>query len=630
MKIQWYYTLPILILFSPFALAMGYTFPLADDFARANEARIWFDVGQALESMGRSWWTWSGRYTHHFLVIFFGKSAESRFGYMAICALLSSLYWISLWGIFSELLKKTDRAKAFFISSICMLGLYSCHPSLPISFYEVTDLLGITAGNGFVLLFIWSLCALWNSKTISRKHRWATLGSAIAAIGCYEHSAIATPLIALLACAIALYSDHHHKRFFVTVLIVSCVFFFIAFFARGNFRRQTKRNVSFEQVTNQLILAFDAWISFAFTFFSSAFLTLCIWIGTCVGRDDAPPLQQSSPKISAIKYIVLCTFSVLFLTSGIIIVHALSDVPIQNESKLTSSILLLTAYLVGACSITVGQPIRRLLKRTRLQNGYIIVTGILLALFFTQQYNFQQTLYSQFSGEAAAYAASKEKRNAFLYWQSFVPDNRHIIVSRELLSPHPNAVGYAIPDHPQKWPADNAAAMFGVRAVSALLPSAITALSHQSTQNLWTNNAAIPVTDSSSIRLVVHKNITAGPNDTFRFHWIFIDSLQEPLKSLKTVVFLNRQSNMLTPRWIQNYFTRDLLTQDCVPQEQMPSLVGIHQQWDVNEWAIVPHDEAKISCSHAIPVAAPEWGEIKAVFASVNNSDFVRLSVHQE
>lgn len=627
MKFRCQYTIPLLLLLAPFFIAMAYTFPSGDDFSRANEARTWFDIGQALESMGKSWWTWSGRYTHHFLVIFLGKSAESRFGYMAVCVFVSLLYWVSLWGIFKGVTKGGEKAQAFFISSVCMLTLYSCYPAVRITFYEVTDLLGIAIGNGLVLTFIWSLCSLWNAEVIQARHKWTTISSAVAAIGCYEHSAIAIVLVALTACAMACYTSHRHKKFFITISLVSCAFFLVSFFARGNFRRQTKRDVSLDQILDQLILAFDAWKNFGFSYFASMFLPLSIWVATCVGPYKDTYEEKGTPtRIKPAFYALGCTFIVCLLSAGIIIIHALSDVPIHHGvPKLTASIMLLTTYAVTACCIGLALPLRTLLKKTGKHNLYLLVSGLLFGLLLTQQTGYKETLSSQFSGESAAYAASKEKRNAFLYWQGFSSERGLQTVSREMLSPHPNAVTFAIPEDPKTWPADKAAQMFGVDAVVASLPKVDLAYASVTEDRLREKNAVTFNLKQSPVRVVYQKNITAGPNDTFRFHWLFIDSDKQSINRISTVVIIRRQAEKPMPIALQSYLQKQVRDKKIVAKESMPRMAGIHYSWQPAFWKIPPQiSQTSLSPSfdYAIPVAAPEWGRVRAIFISIDDSDY--------
>ena len=101
MKISWKYSVAAGILLIPFVLSMGFIFPAGDDFARCNMASRLFDVTGGLHEMGSAWWKWSGRYTHHFLVVFLGRVVLSREACALTAAGMALLHLIPLYGIFS-------------------------------------------------------------------------------------------------------------------------------------------------------------------------------------------------------------------------------------------------------------------------------------------------------------------------------------------------------------------------------------------------------------------------------------------------------------------------------------------------------------------------------------------------
>uniref|UniRef100_B8DRX5 Uncharacterized protein n=1 Tax=Nitratidesulfovibrio vulgaris (strain DSM 19637 / Miyazaki F) TaxID=883 RepID=B8DRX5_NITV9 len=622
MRIRWQYSIPLILLFVPFIWAMGFTFPVGDDFARSNEARFWFDIPQALESMGRSWWTWSGRYTHHFLVIFLGKSAESRFGYALVCSAACLLYWGALWNIFSELSHSKRKAEAFFIASVCMLALYSCYPTLGISFYEVTDILGITFGNGLVLLFVGRVCALWNAERVRSQDVWISSMPGILAVGCYEHSAVATIAVSVCVYVLAARVGHKHKSVFLKIVVVMAGFFLLSFLARGNFRRQTKRAVSWAQMLEQLLPVFSMTFELLIKFLSSFFAVVCVWLGTVAGGCSDVSAQNGTKVRGFSPAYVLsgCLLMAFLVTLGIVTVHALSDVPISSTGKLSASVLLLISCVAVAMCVHVLRPVRCFVVQWMDRGVYILVSAFVIVMVLLMQPAYGDTVYSIFSGETTAYAASKEKRNAYLRWKGFDAERGVQAVSRELLAPYPNAVWFAIPGSPEEWPASKVAQMFGVDAVAAMLPDPAVALRVAADRGRL--GGLVPIGDGpGGCAAVVERDIVAGPNDTFRFHWLLADVAGCEPGNVVTVVLLHRQSARPLPVALQRRYERQLLDRERVPVDEMPLFAGIRHSWNFREWTADTGSGPWL----AIPVAAPEWGEVKAVFVSVNGSDFRRV-----
>ncbi|RXF77237.1 hypothetical protein EKK70_07850 [Desulfovibrio sp. DS-1] len=622
MRIRWQHSIPLILLLVPFFWAMGFTFPVGDDFARSNEARFWFDIPQALESMGRSWWTWSGRYTHHFLVIFLGKSAESRFGYTLVCIAICLLYWGALWNIFSELSHNKRKAEAFFIASVCMLALYSCYPTLSMSFYEVTDILGITFGNGLVLLFIGRVCALWNAERVHSKDVWISSVPGILAVGCYEHSAVATVAVSVCAYVMAARVGHKHKSVFLKIVVVMAGFFLLSFLARGNFRRQTKRSVSWALMQEQLLPVVPMTFELLFKFFSSFFAVVCVWLGIVAGG-EAGVSARNGEKARGFHpaYVLLCGLLMAFLVVlGIVTVHALSDMPILSAGKFSASVLLLLSCVAVFVFVHTLQPVRCMVMQRMDRGVCVLASAIVLVVVLLMQPAYGDTVYSILSGETAAYAASKEKRNAYLQWKGFDAERGVQAVSRELLAPYPNAFGFAIPGSPEEWPASKVAQMFGVDAVSAMLPDPVVALRVAADRGRLGD--LVPIEDGpGGCAAVVEKDVVAGPNDTFRFHWLFADMSGRRLGNVVTVVLLHRQSARPLPVALQRRYESQLLGRERVPVDEMPLIAGIRHSWNFREWTADTGSRPWL----AIPVAAPEWGEVKAVFVSIDGSDFFRM-----
>ena len=601
----------LVLLFLPFFIAMGFTFPLGDDFARANYAQGIFDVGRAFSEMVHAWKSWSGRYTHHFLVIFLGKAAESRLGYTLVCAAATLVYWISLYGIFFELMGRKRRGDSFLIASVCMLGLFCGHPSLNISYYLITDILGIGLGNGLILSFIWSLCRLWNSVSISRKLRIAIFGTGIAAIGCYEHAAIAAALTAGIAYTLAYFSSHPHKKTYLLVFKVIVLFFLISFLARGNFRRQTKREVMWDQIWLQLIASWSTWKTYAFSVFSSVWALTALFVGLTV-----KPATHKQPKRPFRQYIPLIggIASFFALTTGIVLVQALSDVPISGASKLTASMSLLSCYALVFVFIHCMGIVRRISAVIPLP---LLILPLVAVLVLTP--NYQRTLHSLLSGETAAYASSLEKRYALLNWAGWEDTSETVKVSPLLLYPFPASLGEAIPSSPTEWPAQHVARMFKLGEVASAPPDLsyvhAKAMAHRYDWQSTSDNA---------LGMVVFRNITAGPNDTFRFHWIVVDpSLPSSSSYVSTLILIRRQLDRPVPVFLQRIFEKKLLPQQTISLDGLLRYAGITGRHELQQWKV----EGNGKTLGLAPIAAPEWGELLAVYASTDGNVYHKVPI---
>ncbi len=598
----------LVALIVPFYIAMGYTFPLGDDFARANYARGIFDIGKAVEEMAHAWTSWSGRYTHHFLIIFLGKAAESRMGYTLVCATGVSVYWLSFYGIFFELLGRKHRKDSFLIASVCTLAFLCGHPALNISHYLITDILGLGIGNGLVLSFIWSLCCLWNAEFVITKLKVAVFGTGVAAIGCYEHAAIATFLAAALACVMAYYFSHRHKKVYLQAFKIIAVFFLISFLAIGNFKRQVKREVTLELILAQLSASWSIWKTYAFSVFSSVWALTVLFVGVAVNPEPRKGLNKwgwlSVPLIGG---------AVVFfaLTAGIVLVQALSDVQVGGPSKLTASMSLLSSYVLAFVTIHAMAPVRSVFARIPLP---LVSIPLIIVLVLTP--NYQRLLHSLLSGATAAYAASLEKRYAFLTWTGLENQGSVAKVSTLLLYPYPSSLGEAIPSSPEKWPVRHVSRMFRLGKVVSSPPDLTRAYAEAAARSpqgeLSTDN---------STGMVVFKDITAGPNDTFRFHWLLADASFSSADVISTLVLIRRQLDRPVPVFVQRMMEKKVLTQDVILQGGLLEYAGITRQNSLKKWT----HSANGRDVYLLPVAAPEWGEILAVYASQDGNEYRRI-----
>ena len=175
-------------------------------------------------------------------------------------------------------------------------------------------------------------------------------------------------------------------------------------------------------------------------------------------------------------------------------------------------------------------------------------------------------------------------------------------------------------DEPGIFNHGQVAQMFGVDAVSAMLPDPVVALRVAADRGRLGD--LVPIEDGpGGCAAVVEKDVVAGPNDTFRFHWLFADMSGRRLGNVVTVVLLHRQSARPLPVALQRRYESQLLGRERVPVDEMPLIAGIRHSWNFREWTADTGSRPWL----AIPVAAPEWGEVKAVFVSIDGGDFFRM-----
>ncbi|SFL47243.1 hypothetical protein SAMN05421830_102328 [Desulfomicrobium norvegicum] len=599
----------LVVLIIPFYIAMGFTFPLGDDFTRANAARGIFDIGKAVEEMFHAWTSWSGRYTHHFLVVFLGKAAESRVGYTLVCATGVSVYWISFYGIFFELFGRKRRGDSFIIASICMLAFLSGHPNLNITYYLMTDVLGLGIGNGLVLSFIWSLCRLWNAEFVSKKLKIAVFGTSVAAIGCYEHAAIATFLAAALAFLMAYYFSHPHRKMYLRTFKVVVFFFLFSFLAMGNFKRQATRDVTLEVILAQISASWAAWKSHAFSAFFSVWGLTVLFVGLTIN----PELKRCSNKFG--NHILPLIFGILVffaITFGIVLVQALSDVPVTATPKLTASMSLLSSYALTFVAIIAMMRVRRTMATIPLS-----LVGLAFVIILVLTPNYQRLLHDLFSGKIAAYAASLEKRYTFLTWTGYEAPGHATKVGKLLFYPYPVSLGEAIPGSPDEWPSKDVSKMFGLGELVSASPDL-----NRAYVNIMERVPEGKFSAENFFGMYVFKNVKAGPNDTFRFHWLLVDSSISASDHISTLVLIRRQLDRPVPVFMQRMIEKKILTRDVIMKGSMLEYFGITEQSVLEKWKIF----GGVKDCYMLPVAAPEWGEILAVYASLDGVEYKKVA----
>ena len=193
----WVWWVLLLALLLPFAYAFGFLFPRGDDFDEVTRAMFPFDLPGGLYEIVREWLTWSGRYTYHFLAVFLGKAGDIRPLYGLVCAGVTALFGLGLYGLARVL--QVGRGASAFSGLLAVVVALAGHHSLP-NFYLLTDALTMGLLQSMTLIFLWALCRLWQAPAaLARRARWQAIIVGVLTVGVFEHSALA----ALAACTVA-------------------------------------------------------------------------------------------------------------------------------------------------------------------------------------------------------------------------------------------------------------------------------------------------------------------------------------------------------------------------------------------------------------------------------------------
>ena len=477
MKISWKYSVAAGILLIPFVLSMGFIFPAGDDFARCNMASRLFDVTGGLHEMGSAWWKWSGRYTHHFLVVFLGRVVLSREACALTAAGMALLHLVPLYGIFSTL-QGGRRRESVFLALFCLLAIYCGYQDLSESFYFITGIFSIGVSGGMTLLFLWAMCRLWFAPQVTRGTVFFPVISGILAIGCYEHSALATLLAAGIALGMARLYRHPHEAAFRQVMLWIGAFFLLSFLCRGNFRRQTKRGTDIHVISDQLGNAWDDWLMYGFWVFASV-----LPVAAVVAGGLARPRWRASlaDKLSIPVVMSLGGAAYVLLSASIVFVHALSDVTIGQTSKLPASLALLAAYLLAFLVLACGDGLRRKLSALP---AWLVIPPLFVVVCTAP--NMCRTVANLLTGENAVYAAALEDRFAW-FRSSEARDEKPVLVADLGVAPF-LFVSEAVQTRTTLWPNKHIAEMFdlpgGVCRVSLNAKTALAAVERAQPANL--------------------------------------------------------------------------------------------------------------------------------------------------
>nr|GBO97007.1 hypothetical protein RVX_2046 [Nitratidesulfovibrio sp. HK-II] len=498
------------IVLFPFLYAMAFTFPLGDDFPRALLANGLFDLRGAVLDSARSWFFWSGRYTHHFLVVFLGDAALNRPAYTAVLLVVFLSYGGALYGILSSIARDLPPSLRLLFALAGLVALACGHRALGGTYYLLTDALGIGIGNAAVLWFVFALCRLWHCAGTETRDTGLAVGAAVFAIGCYEHAALATLCAATAALWMAYRSGHPARRRFLLVFGASLTCFFFSFLAPGNFRRQRLRGVSSVSMLEQLLAMNHTFVVAALPAFTGLPALLSVLAGVIVSP-TRHPLTESIPRLQmalAGCLVFLC------MAVGIIAIHAASDVPLTSVQKLVASLQLLLALPISFLCISLLGPLRTRLAAVRVE---LLLMPVLLAAMASQ--NLHGTAHGIVSGGFEKYKCFSLLRMKTLQ-QGTGEDVR---VAPLGLCPFPACVGDPIPVAADIWPGKDIATLFGLRSIAAEPFSAGAAFELARTTARTGEPQWHPLS-GTELAVWLPPHVVPGPNPTYADFWLFLRS----------------------------------------------------------------------------------------------------------
>lgn len=512
-------SLIFLVFLMPFLYLAFFTYPHGDDFQRAIKASFFLDAYEAFQELFRAYWEWSGRYTHHFSVVFFGKAATSRFAYTSFTLAYFALFWFGAYGIFREIGSKEIKGQSFCYATLALLVMLSSQEFALYSQYIITSQLGVGIGLTACLYYIWSLCRVWNLETLQRKDRVFALVSCILAIGFYEYSAFMVVIISIVSLYLAYVYEHRHFDFYKNLFCISIVFCLISCLARGNFRRlfqdhaaQDFWNKSLLQLKELPIIFKKTVLPAVFSPFSYATIFMSCFF---VPKWERPLAKKTSPVL-ALLLILLAIFGFIFSQS---LVHALGSVPIREGSH---SIHLMLSYTIPSFVFLV------LVFKSKDQNKFLnntLVRGMALisciGILFTSS-SFQSVYAQTMVGQFQLFKYEQDARHDFLK----AHPNESIVLSKRIHAPFPFPKE-GLEAESKAWPNKYASQFYGVKDLVAVKPDfAQTVNSFNFYKAHWY--------DFQDMQFCIGRKITSGSNDNFKQSWIFI--MNPEMKSIELAI----------------------------------------------------------------------------------------------
>ncbi|SBW08702.1 membrane hypothetical protein [uncultured delta proteobacterium] len=511
----------LLVLLIPFAWAAFATFAHGDDFQRALKAHFFLDPFGGFHELFRAWWKWSGRYAHHFFVVFFGDAATNRFTYTPFTLGYFLFLWYGCYGLFKEIGAPGLKGQSVLYATFATLLIVCGADNDLWTHYLITNQLGVGIGLTLCIYYTWSLCMLWNAETITRKIRYFCFVSGILAAGCYEYATVLVVLLSGVALALAYIYKHKHLRFFRLLFCVAVVCFLVAYLARGNFRRPLKASAgavdwptrkaqllaiphaTFQEVLPRVLGGISAFACVAALFF--------------VPRWEKPVTEKIHP--------VLFVGAVAFLLLGFIVsqvfVHAFGPVPVPEGGSVNKLYPYSLPFLVFIVLGLTAKNRPGSLRRTWVRGCAYIMMPVAIASTLPMQSVTAQAV----GGQYGLYTAEYGIRLRYLQERK-----KHDAVCNTLMLhpfPYPDDKSLFTPDA-KAWPNKYARKFYGVKTLRRVPVSFdnVLAAAGDLQSRKWTGLA-------NGVNCLYVPKVSGGENETYRQDWLFFEGAGDRLDGLR-------------------------------------------------------------------------------------------------
>lgn len=465
------------------------------------------------------WWKWSGRYSHAFALVFWGDACNYRITYSVVILLSFFTLWLSVFGIASELGEKGARGQAVFIATFWLFAVLCSYGTVQ-QWYLLVELESLIAGYVFTLVYIWSLCRLWNRAEASSGIQWFPISSCIIAAGFYEHSAPLVLAVSIAAWLLAVLYDHANRKVFFLLAKVSLVCFLLVYLARGNFRRQTKRGMTLAMMLEQLLNAGRDWWTYVIPACINPVYIAALFVAVWVKPRSKIPLTEKipAPFILLGCFVLFCGFSL-----GLVIVHALSDVTVGEAAKIPANIAQYSVVFVFfglfACREWLHLHALRVLGRP-------VWLLAVLAVLLGGNSNFFPVLWNGLSGEISRYAAAYEKRTRVVAEH----EGGEITVMPLMHAPMP-ITSDSLAAGGRDWPNKYAGSFYGLKSLACREVSAAEAYTEAQKRGTLVWRDA-----NDGTRVAYVPSLATGSNETYVFDWIFLESADGAPPRLRVLV----------------------------------------------------------------------------------------------
>ena len=628
----------------PFAWTLGFCFPRGDDFDEVTRSMFLFDLPGGLYEVGREWLTWSGRYTYLFLAVFLGKTGEMRVAAGLVCAASLALHGLAIYGVARE--AGVPRRHAAPLGALAVLALCACYGALW-NVYQVTGALTIELQSAATFCFFWCLFALWNrcdampadGRSVRRSRRVAALVGVLAT-GVYEHSALAVISAAACACVLAWLRDREDRgplndgrpprlrdlltgrlRVFLGVALWCFGGLLFSFFAPGNFNRRQVRGIDAETARRQLAAVPADWLDALTSVALSALPFLAVGLALLVlllRRKKGPGLSlRMRLALGALAPAAFCLFS-LVLT----VLHAMSDVPLSAETKLSASLSLYAAFALATACFALFSGLPDMHGRGR---PWAVALGAFLLAQCLQTDNFRVTLCNAVNGNMALYAEIMETREAWLRHEAeqlpgqkrfrfglageilhpgsrarkLMPDAAWTVVAQLTRPVFPLNGTDPLPAHAGTWPNLWVAWMYGLPAVASAPPQPAAAVA--AVVGAPPDGNSAPHGPDGPVELSLPEaarragltgawrvNACGGPNPTFALNWLVLESAAPLPESVALLVPSPLSRGRMAPLAVQGRLLEDLDRQEIARTDTAAPLAAPKLRFASAAWRVAP------------------------------------------